>query len=371
MLNRRNKTAGEYAKEVEDSISAPAVKKSESNLVLLPTGSVMLNLACSDSAFGGYGSGKIVNLIGDSSAGKSILALTGLAEMCYDPRFDKYKLIYDDAEQAREFDVEYLFGKKAADRIVFRDKDASETIEEFYGNVLTELDGPNPIVYVLDSFDSVTSEAEQDRSDEYKKKKDKKSGSYKTEKPRMASEILRVIKGKVRDSASLIIIISQTRDTIGFGAMFTPKSRSGGKALKFYCTHEIWLSVLGAEKSKDLVIGNWVGAKVSKNKLTGKKRDVSFPIFYDYGVDDVGSAVDFLIEIGTWKKVPADKKNGTPAGIKNDLVDNCSKNRLIHTIETTNRKNDLFAIVQKAWTEREESVKLDRVSRFGGDDVKE
>ena len=364
MLNRR-KTAGEYAKEVEESISAPAEQKVENDLVLIPTGSIMLNLACSDSISGGYGGGKIVNIIGDSSAGKSILALTGLAEMCYNPKFDRYKLIYDDAEQPREFNIEYLFGKTASDRIEFLDGDASETIEDFYGNVLRELDGQQPIVYVLDSFDSVTSEEEQKRSEEYKNNK-KKSGSYKTEKPRMASEILRVIKGKVKDSSSLIIIISQTRDTIGFGAMFTPKSRSGGKALKFYCTHEIWLSVLAAEKSKDLVIGNWVGVKISKNKLTGKKRDVTFPIYYDYGVDDVTASVDFLLEMGTWKKVSADKKKGISAGVKNSLVDTCSKNRLIHTIETDDLKEALFQEVQKSWNEREESVKLDRTPRFGG-----
>jgi len=378
MLNRRSKSAGEFASEVEANISSP-VEEVKSPLLYIPTGSAMLNLACSDRIDGGYKAGKIVNLIGDSSSGKSILVLTGLAEMCYMSRFDKHRLVLDDAERANEFDIEELFGSELVNRLEVMDEDASETIEEFYGNVLVELDKPEPVIYVLDSFDSLTSEAEQERSVAYKKKKKDKKGSYKTEKPRMASEILRVIKGRVADSKSLVLIVSQTRDNIGFGAMFQPKTRSGGKALKFYSTHEIWLAVLQAEKSKGLNIGNWVGAKVTKNKLTGKKRDVTFPIFYDYGVDDIGSCVDFLLESVHWKKIKPKKeskkrklltdeeKKKQKGSQKIDAVEfdiQATKAKLISSIEDEGLVDDLFDIVQQVWNNREDSVKLKRKRRF-------
>ena len=69
-------------------------------LILIPTGSVLLNLACSNSKRGGFGAGKMVNLIGDSSSGKTLLALSMFAEVAKLKQFKDYHFVYDDVEHA-------------------------------------------------------------------------------------------------------------------------------------------------------------------------------------------------------------------------------------------------------------------------------
>ena len=88
--------------------------------LFVPTGSALLNLALSDRANGGFLTGKIVNVIGDSSSGKTFLCLTTLAETAHNPAFDDCLLVYDDAEAASEFNIEKLFGSKTVRRIMPR-----------------------------------------------------------------------------------------------------------------------------------------------------------------------------------------------------------------------------------------------------------
>jgi recombination protein RecA len=356
MLKRRKESIGDVAKDVENSILSPVEKKVDKAQILVPTGSVMLNLACSDSIKGGFQPGKIVNIIGDSSSGKTLLALTMLAEVNQRSEFDNYRLIFDDAEEALEFDIAYLFGQGTADRIETGTR--SNTVEDYYGNVLRALSDGRPFIYILDSFDSITADAEVKRSKEYENKKADKSGSFKTEKARMSSEILRVIKGKLKETESLLIIVSQTRDNIGFGAMFQPKVRSGGKALKFYCSHEIWLAVGSKEKKKGLEIGASVFAKVSKNKLTGKKRDIDFPVYYDYGVDDLTSCIDFLIAQKVWTKDKQKIKSG------NFFAEPKTMPKLLDAIEEHEYEKALFKLAQDTWSGLEESIKLNRKRKY-------
>jgi recombination protein RecA len=355
MLKRRERSTGDIVQDVEESIMSPVEKKVDDR-ILIPTGSAMLNLACSDNIRGGYSPGRIVNLIGDSSSGKTLLALSMLAEVANKEQFDDYRLIFDDAEAALEFNIDYLFGSVAADRI--ETNNFSVTIEDYYGNVLKAIDKGEPFIYVLDSFDSITALDEIKRSNQYRDDKKNDKGSYKTEKARMSSEILRVIRGDINSTKSLVLVISQTRDNLGFGAMFQPKVRSGGKALKFYCSHEIWLAVGKKDKVKDLEIGVEVFAKVSKNKLTGKRRNVIFPIYYDYGADDITSCINYLIENKVWKQ-PKQKIN-----TEGFIEDEFTVKKLIKVIEEEDLEDDLLDLTQRAWTDKEDSVKLNRKRKY-------
>jgi recombination protein RecA len=325
--------------------------------LLIPSGAKMLNLACSDKLIGAFALGKIINIIGDSSSGKTLLELSMLSEIANIPAFDDYDLFLDDAENALTFNIKKLFGSVLDERLRLDKK--SNTVEAFYGNVLRRITKGIPFIYVLDSLDSISADAEIERAKQYEEEKEKKKGSFKTEKPRMVSEMLRVIKGEISETDSLLSIVSQTRDNLGFGAIFTPKVRSGGKALKFYCSHEVWLAVGKKKKKSDLEIGADVMGKVSKNKLTGKKRDVVFPIYYDYGIDDVASCIDFLIERGIWKK----KKNSQKI-LTNELFPEITMIKLIDTIEKENREKEIINMAGEAWTKREDSVKLKRKKKF-------
>ena len=323
---------------------------------LIPTGSTLLNCACSDNPTGGYGLGKLVNIIGDSSSGKSFLALTCFAEMAMFKKFDDYRLIYDDVEAALEFNVNYLFGVDVGSRI--ETNVVSDTIQDFYGNILKAIKDDRPFVYILDSLDALTSKEEMERTKMYTKEKkegQQDKGSYKTEKAKMVSEILRVTTRDIKNKEALVLIVSQTRDNLGFG--FSTKTRSGGKALKFFSCHEMWLSIKKPFTKKDRTIGVNSISKLTKNKLTGKVREVNIPIYYDYGIDDIGANIDFLVDEGHWKKakqtikVPEFELEGT-------------RETIIRHVEHYSKEKDLQQLVGTVWNQIEESIRLNRKRRY-------
>ena len=337
--------------------------------LLIPSGSVMLNLACSDRWDGAWKPGRIVNVIGDSSSGKTLLAISMFGEMGLREDFDNYRFIYDDAEHALDFDLEGMLGTETASRIEPPDRDAegaplySNTIQDFQRNVMKAITEGKPFIYVLDSFDALTSIEEIEHTDAEMKASEqgkKASGTYGTEKAKYASKILRVINSHIEKTKSFILIISQTRDDIN-PMTFTQKTRSGGRALKFYSSHEIWLAV-GSKIKKtvsgvDYQIGVNVRAKVSKNKLTGKLREVEFPVYYDYGVDDVQAVLTWL------DKVKAIEKSKQTYKIPELRLEGTLQN-VIKQVDEQEKWDDLFTLAQVKWKEIEDKLSTNRKPKF-------
>ena len=340
-----------------------------------PSGSTLLNCACSDNPFGAYKPGTIVTVPGSSASGKTALLLTAMAEASISKKYRDYDFFHDDCEEAMSFDIKKIFGRKLAEMIQPPggfDKEGdpvnSNTIQDFKNFVLNKCKNENPFLYVLDSFDSLTSEEELKK--EYAKaikaaKTDEAikaiAGSYKTEKAKVAGEILRMIKKNLKKTRSILFIIQQERDKINTGPFSrgSKKTTSGGRAPFFYSSHQVWLNKIKTLKAtNDRKTGQLVMAKVTKNKITGKLREVVFPIYYDYGVDDIGSCVDFLINEGWWKK-----KERTI--ICDDLDIAGSRSTLIKNIEENNLENELKKITGKCWLQIEEETKLNRKRRFG------
>jgi len=336
---------------------------------LVPTGSTLFNLACSDNPFGAFALGTINNVIGDSSSGKTILALSVFAEMSRIKRFHDYRCIYDDAEQANQFDVRYLFGERCAHRIEppSVDKDGysshSDTMQDFHYHVLDAVEQGDPFVYILDSLDALDDTADQEKVEVQRKahkKGEDSSGTYGMSKAKNASWILRNLKAKIKKTSSMLVVISQTRTNISPGS-FVPKTRSGGKALKFYSTHELWTAVRGQISrqvhGKSRQVGVEVRVKWTKNKLIGKTRTVDFPVYYDYGIDDIGSCVDWLVREGVWIK----RKQTVIArglGIKG------TKDKLIRLVEERGLERELQKVTGRAWLKIEEQCKLHRKRRY-------
>jgi hypothetical protein len=143
---------------------------------------------------------------------------------------------------------------------------------------------------------------------------------------------------------------------------FQTKYRAGGKALKFFSSIESWITYIGSIKkvvnNNKFEIGVNTRVKFGKNKYTGKRREPEFVIFYDYGIDDIGSCIDFLIKNNHWKK----KKQTIMA---NGLGIEGNKQKLIQRIEKKQeQKIKLFQETQKCWNKIEESLKLDRGRKF-------
>jgi len=328
---------------------------------LIPTGSTVLNLACSDNPFGGYRKGTMVNLIGDSSSGKTLLALTGLAMMCQNKRFDKYKIHFNDAETALGFNIPKLFGNKLAERI--DTSHISNGVEDFYGWFYKLLKKGEPFVAIVDSWDALRTIEEEERAKQYAKDPTKVKGTFGASKQKMASEIFRNVVGDIRNTESLLIIISQTRDNLNAGLFGNTKIRSGGNALKFYAYHEIWLAVLSKEykqvRGTKYEIGIDTLMKVNKNKLSGKKRNGNIPIFYDYGVHDFYSCIDYLVKTGEWKK--NDSGAITPTGL---IEGSYKRDNLASIIAQDNKFGSMQELVWDVWNDIENKLAIDLPRRF-------
>jgi len=313
----------------------------------------LLNLALSNQYDGGIALGTMINLVGDSAGGKSLLAWTAFAEVARHPKFKHYRLIYDESEAAFFMDIQKLFGLKEG-RIETNIRSA--TIEEFYRNVLTALHSGEPCMYCLDSFDGISSDAEQERAEKIEGGKEV-SGGYKMEKAKWASELFRNIVDDLEKTESALIIVSQTRDNIGFG-FGEKKTRSGGNALRFYSTHEVWLSVVGHIKVKEREIGANIRFKVKKNKLTGKRRQEDFIVYDDYGVDDLASCIDFLIKENIWSTARGKLTTN------NETFPDAKYQDMLTYIEENNLEGQLQQLVGQTWAEIEEALCLERKPRY-------
>lgn len=346
------------ASEIEEAADR-SPEKIELEKPIFSTGSTLLNLACSDKFLAAFPTGILVNIIGDSHAGKTVLAHSIMAKAAQRQELNEYDIYYDRAEAAPTAGIARMFGKVLEKRMKFPPGERSTTINDFKVNVWKLLKEDKPFIYVLDSLDSLGTKEGEKQLDEATKGNDK--GSYGMEKPRALSSILGPITRKLENTKSILIILSQTRDNID-PFSFQEKTRAGGKALKFYSSYEMWLAVVKTYKKKvgnfERVIGAKTRIKVTKNKLTGKVREAEFSILTDYGIDDVDMNIDFLVEAGTWKKV-SEKTISAP-----EFEIDATREKLIRHIEDNNLEVRLERMVGKTWKEIEDSFKLNRKSKY-------
>ena len=363
MARERTRTrTRNLAEQVADSVR-PVKQKSRNLGPLIPTGSTLLNLACTDNFRGGFCPGKVVTLPGGSQSGKTLLTLTMMAEVCQSKKFKTYQLIYDDVEAALEFDIAEIFGNTLAKRMTSPPNGASDTIQDLQANILTVAKTNKSFIYILDSFDALSSDEEVKKaykealakaisSDEVKAI----AGSYKTEKAKIAGQILRLIKKNLKKTGSTLIIVQQTRQKIGL-SYGKRETTSGGNAPYFYSTHQAWLTKIESLKKRGRKIGSRVKAEVLKNKITGKIRTIEFDVYDDYGVDDIGSCIDFLVLEKYWEKEKLTIKAG-------EFNISATRDKLIREIEDQGLERQLSQLVGSVWAEIEASLKLNRKKRY-------
>ncbi len=334
----------------------------------LSTGSTQLDLACTGRVGRGFLKGHMYLFVGDSESGKTFLCLTCFAEASINPNFDNHRLIYDNAEDGALMDIRHFFGQRVAKRIEPPAKDKkgnsifSKTVEDFYDHLDDAANDGRSFLYVIDSTDSLSSDAEIDKFQEQKtarRKGRKITGSYGDGKAKKNSAGIRQILPKLRASGSILILIHQKRDNLGFG--FETKTRSGGRAPRFYATLEIW-SAVGRKikktvRGKPRTIGSNILLEVKKNRVTGRHRKVEVPIYYTIGIDDIGGCVNWLIDEGYWKgsdnkvKAPEFEYKGKVSG-------------LIRKIEKKGLEKDLRELVQDLWDEIEAACSPGRKRRY-------
>jgi len=335
----------------------------------LSTGSTLLNLACTGHPEHGFAKGHYFFLVGDSISGKTWLSLTCLAEASLNRNFDEYRFIYDNAEDGALMDIERFFGKRVAKKMEPPRGGAenpiySDSIEDFYFHVDDAIKDGKPFIYILDSMDSLSSESEADKFDKTKKAyrdgKDLK-GSYGDGKAKINSANIRRILSPLKKTGSILIIINQTRDNISAMPFQPKKTRSGGHALHFYACLEMWSSVVGkiekTVKGKKRQLGVESKIKVKKNRITGRERSVTIPIYHSYGINDTESCIDYLLEEKYWRKRGDDV-------VASDFDFKGSKRKLIKYIEKKELEKDLHELVSDVWNEIEDLCKIKQKPRY-------
>lgn len=235
---------------------------------------------------GGWPGGRIVNVVGDRSSGKTLLAVEACRNYADVSTVDQVR--YAESEAAFDMDYQRSLGMPEG----IEPANGIETVEAFYEDLEAFLKTVNPkypSLYVLDSLDALSDVAEMDREID--------KGSYGATKARKLSEMFRRIVKRVEQANCTLFIISQIRDKLNvtFGET---KTRSGGRALDFYCSQILWLvevekikkSVYGADR----VTGLWVKALTKKNKLYSPFRTADLAILFGYGTHDGLSMIDWL-----------------------------------------------------------------------------
>lgn len=351
----------EIAKEVaelsEQDDTIPYTSKD-----LVSSASTTLNLRCSGHSEGAFKLGTMVNIVGDSHVGKSILALSILAECAHDARFKDYALVYDDTENASFFNIKAMFGKDLARRLIVTQ---SRYFEEWQIHIEKFFKDGTSVIYVLDSFDGMKTIDYEKLQDENMKRREKgqeEKGSFGDGKAKLMSGYGGRLNDGLTKTNSLCVIISQTRQNIGFTAMFNPKIRSGGDALKFYAAHEVWLSVKQTEKHtkyKNEVVRTQVQAKVNKNKLTGRRGIAEFVVLEGYGIDDISSCIKYLCESGTWSGTATSINTNGFAG-----SDSISRAKLVQYIEENEKENELYKLCQQSYNTLIEEISPNRKRRY-------
>ncbi len=338
--------------------------------LLLSTGSTLLNLALSDEVDGGFVPGKYYFLVGDSASGKTFFSMGCFAEAARSNAFKNHRFLYDNVEDGMLMDVERLFGTEVDRRLsppggsreapVF-----SETIEDFYYHLDDAVKKGKPFIYVLDSMDGLSSEAEGAKFEEQKKAYragKETSGSYGDGKAKKNSASLRKMLAGLRKTDSFLIIVSQTRDALNSMGYGPKKNFSGGHALKFYATCQIWTSVVGTidklVRGKKRKIGSKIQIQTKKNRITGKLHTVETAIYPSYGIDDVGSCIDFLTSEKWWTKSGGviHAKELDVKGTRADLISMCDGAGSHHT--------KLRQAVSACWISIDKACRLERKAKY-------
>lgn len=321
----KNKALDAALSQIERAFGKGSIMKLGANTALeieaISTGSLGLDIAL---GIGGLPKGRVVEIYGPESSGKTTLALQTIAEaqkrggIC----------AFVDAEHALDPVYARKLGVKVDDLLISQPDTGEQALE--IADTLVRSGAVE--VLVIDSVAALTPRAELE-------------GEMGDQLPglqaRLMSQALRKLTGSISKTNCMVIFINQIRMKIG--VMFgSPETTTGGNALKFYASVRLDIRRIGAIKDRDEVVGNQTRVKVVKNKVAPPFKQVEFDIMYGEGISKVGELVDLGVtagvveKSGSWFSYNGERIGQGRENAKNFLRQNPD---MANSIETTIRSN--------------------------------
>ncbi len=281
----KNKALDAALSQIERAFGKGSIMKLGANSALeieaISTGSLGLDIAL---GIGGLPKGRIIEIYGPESSGKTTLALQTIAEaqkrggIC----------AFVDAEHALDPVYARKLGVKVDDLLISQPDTGEQALE--IADTLVRSGAVE--VLVIDSVAALTPRAELE-------------GEMGDQLPglqaRLMSQALRKLTGSISKTNCMVIFINQIRMKIG--VMFgSPETTTGGNALKFYASVRLDIRRIGAIKDRDEVVGNQTRVKVVKNKVAPPFKQVEFDIMYGEGISKVGELIDLGVTAGVVEK---------------------------------------------------------------------
>lgn len=314
-------------KAIESALSLIEKKYGKGSIMRLgekpreEVGAISTNCLSLDAAIGvgGFPRGRIVEVYGPESSGKTTLALTVVASaqrtggIC----------AYIDAEHAMDPEYATKLGVNIDDMLISQPDSGEQALE-----IAETLVRSNSVdVIVIDSVAALVPRAELDGE---------MGDSLPGLQARLMSQALRKITAIVANSHTCFVFINQLREKIGvfFGS---PETTTGGKALKFYASLRLDIRRIGAIKDGDKVVGNRTRVKVVKNKCAPPFRESEFDIMYGEGISREGDLIDLAVnnnvieKSGSWFSYKGERLGQGRENVKNYLKENADLTTRIET----------------------------------------
>lgn len=316
----------------KEAIMRLGEKNAHVDIDVIPTGALPLDIAI---GIGGIPRGRIIEIFGPESSGKSTLALCVAAEAQKQGGI----VAYIDAEHAMDPDYASKLGVQIDDMLISQPDSGEQGLE-----IADKLIRSGAVdLIIVDSVAALVPRAEIEGE---------MGDSFMGLQARLMSQALRKLTGTISKSKTSIIFINQLRQKIGV-MWGNPETTPGGLALKFYSSLRLDIRRIESIKKGDEILGNSVRVKVIKNKVAAPFKQAEFDILFGIGIDKLGYLIDMATNNGIVEKA------GSFYSYKGDKIGQGRDNAKQYLQDNPNITNEIEAIIRDKFFIKKETVKVE------------